>query len=149
MNQTESRRPLMLTLAGILGLGVLVLGIWQWGLGAGNGEVAGADRSAELFGGNAIEKPGATTMQGEAFGDGDLNAVSTEPDRYWQRDAYTKSYPSLKPFRKPAGYDERTLPLGRWPSFWDDIKLLHGIREEESGADGSITRFTFSTKYAF
>ncbi len=28
-------------------------------------------------------------------------------------------------------------------------ELLHGIREEESGADGSITRFTFSTKYAF
>ncbi len=28
-------------------------------------------------------------------------------------------------------------------------ELLHGIRELESGADGSITRFTFSTKYAF
>ena len=28
-------------------------------------------------------------------------------------------------------------------------ELMHGIREIESGADGSITRFTFSTKYAF
>lgn len=28
-------------------------------------------------------------------------------------------------------------------------ELLYGIRELESGADGSITRFTFSTKYAF
>ena len=28
-------------------------------------------------------------------------------------------------------------------------ELMHGIRELESGADGSITRFTFSTKYAF
>jgi len=29
------------------------------------------------------------------------------------------------------------------------FELLHGIREVESGADGSISRFTFSTKYAF
>ena len=99
MNQPDSRRPLMLTLVGILGLGVLVLGIWQWGLGGGNSEVAGADRSAELFGGEVTEKPGASTMQGEAFGDGNLDAVSTEPDRYWQRAAYVKSYPSLKPFQ--------------------------------------------------
>jgi len=28
-------------------------------------------------------------------------------------------------------------------------ELMHGLREVESGADGSITRFTFSTKYAF
>lgn len=28
-------------------------------------------------------------------------------------------------------------------------ELMHGIREGESGMDGSITRFTFSTKYAF
>lgn len=28
-------------------------------------------------------------------------------------------------------------------------ELMHGIREVESGMDGSITRFTFSTKYAF
>ena len=28
-------------------------------------------------------------------------------------------------------------------------ELMYGLREEESGADGSITRFTFSTKYAF
>ncbi|MEM1150843.1 MAG: DcaP family trimeric outer membrane transporter [Pseudomonadota bacterium] len=28
-------------------------------------------------------------------------------------------------------------------------ELLYGVRELESGADGSITRFTFSTKYAF
>ena len=28
-------------------------------------------------------------------------------------------------------------------------ELMYGIRELESGADGSITRFTFSTKYAF
>ena len=29
------------------------------------------------------------------------------------------------------------------------FELLHGIRELESGAEGDITRFTFSTKYAF
>ena len=129
MEPPHNRRPLMLTLAGILGLAVLVLGIWQWGLGAGNSEVAGADRSAELFGSEATENPGDNTMQGEAFGDGNLDAVSTEPGRYWQRDAYAKSYPSLKPFRKPGGYDERALPRGRWPSFWNDIELLHGIRD--------------------
>ncbi|HCE24188.1 MAG TPA: hypothetical protein DF282_16985, partial [Hyphomonas sp.] len=28
-------------------------------------------------------------------------------------------------------------------------ELMHGLREVESGVDGSITRFTFSTKYAF
>ncbi len=28
-------------------------------------------------------------------------------------------------------------------------ELMYGLRELESGADGSITRFTFSTKYAF
>lgn len=29
------------------------------------------------------------------------------------------------------------------------VEAMHGIREEESGADGAISRFTFSTKYAF
>lgn len=28
-------------------------------------------------------------------------------------------------------------------------EVMHGIREEESGLDGAVTRFTFSTKYAF
>lgn len=28
-------------------------------------------------------------------------------------------------------------------------ELMFGVREDESGADGTITRFTFSTKYAF
>lgn len=29
------------------------------------------------------------------------------------------------------------------------IEAMHGVRREESGADGAISRFTFSTKYAF
>ncbi|MEZ5945687.1 MAG: DcaP family trimeric outer membrane transporter [Hyphomonas sp.] len=29
------------------------------------------------------------------------------------------------------------------------VELMHGIREEESGNKGDMTRFTFSTKYAF
>ena len=28
-------------------------------------------------------------------------------------------------------------------------ELMYGVRETEAGADGSIARFTFSTKYAF
>ncbi len=35
------------------------------------------------------------------------------------------------------------------PAVTMGAELLYGIRELESGADGSITRFTFSTKYAF
>lgn len=35
------------------------------------------------------------------------------------------------------------------PKVTTGVELLHGIRELESGADGDITRFTFSTKYAF
>lgn len=29
------------------------------------------------------------------------------------------------------------------------VELMHGVRELESGADGDMSRFTFSTKYAF
>lgn len=35
------------------------------------------------------------------------------------------------------------------PKVTTGFELLHGVRELESGADGDITRFTFSTKYAF
>lgn len=35
------------------------------------------------------------------------------------------------------------------PKVTTGVELLHGIRELESGAEGDITRFTFSTKYAF
>lgn len=35
------------------------------------------------------------------------------------------------------------------PKVTTGIELLHGIRELESGAEGDLTRFTFSTKYAF
>jgi hypothetical protein len=127
-SQPDSRRILLLTLATVLGLGAVAVGIRQWGLLGGGGEVSGADRSAELFGSDPTQKPAVTTMQGEAFTDGNLDAVSTEPDRYWQLDSYAKFYPALKPFRKPKGFDETMLPKGRWPSFWDDIRQLYGIR---------------------
>ncbi len=130
MNRPQGRRPLLLVLVGVLALGSLGLGLWQWALAGTDGEVAGVDRSAELFGGRTDNTTApVTTMQGEAFGDDNLDAVSTEPDRYWQREANAKAYPGLKPFRSPQGYDERTLPKGRWPSFWDDIRVLHGIRQ--------------------
>lgn len=35
------------------------------------------------------------------------------------------------------------------PKVTTGVELMHGIRELESGAEGDITRFTFSTKYAF
>lgn len=35
------------------------------------------------------------------------------------------------------------------PKVTTGVELLHGIRELESGAEGDLTRFTFSTKYAF
>jgi hypothetical protein len=35
------------------------------------------------------------------------------------------------------------------PKVTTGFELLHGIRELESGADGNLTRVTFSTKYAF
>lgn len=35
------------------------------------------------------------------------------------------------------------------PKLTVGIEAMHGVREEESGADGAISRFTFSTKYAF
>ncbi|MEO1662197.1 MAG: DcaP family trimeric outer membrane transporter [Pseudomonadota bacterium] len=35
------------------------------------------------------------------------------------------------------------------PKVTTGLELLHGTRELESGAEGDITRFTFSTKYAF
>ena len=35
------------------------------------------------------------------------------------------------------------------PKVTTGFELMHGLRELESGADGEITRFTFSTKYAF
>lgn len=35
------------------------------------------------------------------------------------------------------------------PKVTTGVELMHGIRELESGAEGEITRFTFSTKYAF
>ncbi len=35
------------------------------------------------------------------------------------------------------------------PKVTTGVELMHGVRELESGADGDITRFTFSTKYAF
>lgn len=35
------------------------------------------------------------------------------------------------------------------PKVTTGVEVLHGIRELESGAEGDITRFTFSTKYAF
>lgn len=35
------------------------------------------------------------------------------------------------------------------PKLTVGLEAMHGVREEESGADGAISRFTFSTKYAF
>ena len=35
------------------------------------------------------------------------------------------------------------------PKVTTGVELMHGIREIESGAEGEITRFTLSTKYAF
>ncbi|MEM6554700.1 MAG: DcaP family trimeric outer membrane transporter [Pseudomonadota bacterium] len=35
------------------------------------------------------------------------------------------------------------------PKVTTGVELMHGLRELESGAEGEITRFTFSTKYAF
>lgn len=35
------------------------------------------------------------------------------------------------------------------PKVTTGVELMHGIREVESGAEGEITRFTLSTKYAF
>ena len=35
------------------------------------------------------------------------------------------------------------------PKVTTGVELMHGIRELESGAEGDISRFTFSTKYAF
>lgn len=140
MTQNRAPRPLLLTLVGVLGLGVLVLGLWQWVVWGGDDEISRADRSAGLFGGGgeSARKSAATTLQGEAFGDSNLDAVSTEPDRYWQLESYAKPYPSLKPFRNPQGYDETTLPKGRWPSFWDDVRLLHSIRNNAPAAEISF-----------
>ena len=35
------------------------------------------------------------------------------------------------------------------PKITMGAELMHGIKELENGVDGSITRVTFSTKYAF
>lgn len=131
MDQSPSPRPLLLTLVGVFGLGVLALGVWQWVVWGSDDEISADDRSAEIFGGGG-EKADKTSgpMQGEAFANGNLDAVSTKPDRYWQLESYGKAYPSLKPFRNPRGYDESTLPMGRWPAFWDEVRKLHAIRND-------------------
>jgi hypothetical protein len=56
----------------------------------------------------------------------------------------------------PANATTRSVQSAYGAVLWDvapkvtvGLELLHGIRELESGADGSISRFTFSTKYAF
>ncbi|MHC5069547.1 MAG: hypothetical protein ACYTGO_03580 [Planctomycetota bacterium] len=125
--ESDSHRPLILSLLTILGVLVMALVVWQWGFAGG---VVDANGSGSLFGPGPAdpEKSGPRTMQGDV-GDADLDAVSTEPDRYWQREAYATEYPSLKPFRKPTGYDQKLLPNRRWPPFWDDIRRLHGMRK--------------------
>jgi hypothetical protein len=56
----------------------------------------------------------------------------------------------------PASSTTKSVQSAYGAILWDvapkvtvGLELLHGIREVESGADGSISRFTFSTKYAF
>ena len=56
----------------------------------------------------------------------------------------------------PAATTTKSVQSAYGAVLWDvapkvtvGFELLHGIREVESGADGTIDRFTFSTKYAF
>ena len=56
----------------------------------------------------------------------------------------------------PANTTTKSVQSAYGAILWDvapkvtvGVELLHGIREVESGADGAISRFTFSTKYAF
>lgn len=56
----------------------------------------------------------------------------------------------------PAASTTKSVQSAFGAVLWDvapkvtvGFELMHGIREVESGADGSISRFTFSTKYAF
>nr|WP_321361631.1 DcaP family trimeric outer membrane transporter [uncultured Hyphomonas sp.] len=56
----------------------------------------------------------------------------------------------------PANATTKSVQSAYGALLWDvapkvtvGVELLHGIREVESGADGAISRFTFSTKYAF
>ncbi|HRX75756.1 MAG TPA: hypothetical protein P5341_16720, partial [Hyphomonas sp.] len=56
----------------------------------------------------------------------------------------------------PAATTTKSVQSAYGALLWDvapkvtvGFELMHGIREVESGDDGSISRFTFSTKYAF